>query len=113
MEIYAYKCKQCGALHFPYRMVCKKCGKNEHNEFDPVPLPKKGKLLTFTILHNLPPDFAIAKLGMGIVELENGIRITGQLMIPNPKTGMEVEGRVEVVRETEFNRRFGMVFYKA
>jgi len=38
MEIYAYKCKKCGHLHYPYRMVCKNCGKNEHNEFDQVPL---------------------------------------------------------------------------
>ena len=72
LEIYAYKCKQCGQLHYPYRMVCKKCGKNEVFEFDTVPLPRKGKLLTFTTVYNLPPDFNVAKLGLGIVELENG-----------------------------------------
>lgn len=113
MQINAYQCKKCGELHYPYRMVCKKCGKNEHNEFDPVPLPKKGKLLTFTRLHNLPPDFAVAHLSLGIVELENGLRITGQLRIPDPKIGMEVIGHIEVVRSTEFNRRYGMVFTRA
>ena len=54
-------------------------------EFDTVPLPKKGKLLTFTTVYNLPPDFNVAKLGLGIVELENGMRITGQLKIAEPE----------------------------
>jgi hypothetical protein len=54
-------------------------------EFDTVPLPKNGKLLTFTTVHNLPPDFNVAKLSLGIVELENGMRITGQLKIPEPE----------------------------
>ena len=113
LEIYAYKCKKCGQLHYPYRMVCKKCGKNEVFEFDTVPLPKKGKLLTFTTVYNLPPDFNVAKLGLGIVELENGMRITGQVKIPNPKHGMPVTGKIEIVREAEYSKNYGMVFYPA
>ena len=60
-----------------------------------MPLPRKGKLLTFTTVHNLPPDFNVAKLGLGIAELENGIRITGQHKIPNPKLGMPVIGKID------------------
>ncbi len=107
LEIYAYKCKKCGQLHYPYRMVCKKCGKNDVFEFDTVPLPKQGKLLTFTTVYNLPPDFNVAKLGLGIVELENGMRITGQLRIPHPKLGMAVTGKVEIVREAEYSKNYG------
>ncbi len=113
LEIYAYKCRKCGHLHYPYRMVCKNCKANAHNEFDPVPLPRKGKLLTYTTVYNLPPDFAVPTLGLGIVELENGIRITGQLKIPKPKTGMAVEGKVEVVRQGTYKKNYGMVFYAA
>lgn len=113
MEIFAYKCKKCGHLHYPYRMVCANCGKNEHNEFDPVPLPKKGKIITFTFLHNPPQDFAVVKLCLGIVELENGLKITAQLNIPDPVVGMDVIGKVEVVRSSEFKSHSGMVFYKA
>jgi uncharacterized OB-fold protein len=112
-EIYAYKCRRCGQVHYPYRMVCKKCHANEHNEFEPVPLPRKGKLLTFTRLHNLPPDFEVATLGLGIVELENGIRITGQLRIAEPETGMAVRGEVEVVHQSTYSKNYGMVFYPA
>lgn len=113
MNIYGYKCKKCGHLHYPYRMVCKKCRENEHNEFDPVALPKKGKLLTYTTVHNLPADFNVAKLGLGIVELDNGIRITGQLNIENPKTGMNVSGEVQVVRSDTYEKFYGMVFSEA
>jgi uncharacterized protein len=113
LEIYAYKCKKCGQLHYPFRMVCKKCGQNDFFEFETVPLPKKGKLLTFTTVHNLPPDFNVAKLGLGIVELENGMRITGQHKIPQPKLGMAVIGKVEIVREAEYSKNYGMVFYPA
>jgi len=92
-------------------MVCKKCGKNDVFEFDTVPLPKNGKLLTFTTVHNLPPDFNVAKLTLGIVELENGMRVTGQLKAPSPKMGMRVTGKVEIVREAEYSKNFGFVFY--
>ncbi len=112
-EIYAYKCRKCGQLHYPYRMVCRGCGKNEHNEFDLVPLPKSGTLLTFTRLYNLPADFEVPELGLGIVELENGLRITGQLAIDEPHIGMPVRGEVRVVRTEAYDKRYGMVFFAA
>lgn len=94
-------------------MVCRNCGENEHNEFDSVPLPKTGALLTFTVLHNPPSDFEIPRLKLGIVELDGGIRITGQLEIEEPRIGMRVEGEVEVVRTESYDRRYGMVFREA
>lgn len=112
-NIYAYKCRKCGQLHYPYRMVCKKCRANEHDEFDPVPLPRKGKLLTFTRLHTLPGDFNVANILLGIVELENGIRILGQLAMEKPRTGMAVTGTVGVVRQTELRKHLGMIFSEA
>lgn len=113
MNIYAYKCKKCGFVQYPYRMVCKNCHKNEYNEFEPVPLPKKGKLLTFTELHNPPSDFDIPKITLGIVELEDGNRVTGQLKVDKPEIGMNVEGEVEVVRQDAYEKYMGIVFYKA
>jgi uncharacterized OB-fold protein len=94
-------------------MVCKKCKKNDTFEFDIVPLPKKGKLLTFTEVYALPPAYEMEKLPIGIVELENGLKMTGQLRIPNPKMGMKVKGEVEVVRDEEYDQFYGMVFSKA
>ncbi len=112
-EIYAYRCRKCGHLHYPFRMVCRECRQNGYFEFDIVPLPKKGKLLTFTTVHNLPAEFETATLGLGIVELENGMRITGQLDVDGPSMGMPVEGSVEVVRRGAYDEFYGMVFRAA
>lgn len=113
LNIYAYKCRKCGTLHYPYKTICKKCGENDHFEFDIVPLPKKGKLMTYTVLYNPPSDYEVKTLALGIVELEDGNRITGQLNIEAPKIGMKVEGKIEVVRKDEYKKILGMVFYKA
>jgi uncharacterized OB-fold protein len=112
-DIYAYQCQKCGHLHYPFRMVCKECRQNDFFEFDIVPLPKKGKLLTFTRVHNLPAEFEVPTLGLGIVELENGMRITGQLEADDPQIGMKVEGEVKVVRRSAYDDFYGMVFRAA
>ena len=59
-----------------------------------VPLPRKGKLVTFTFIHNLPGEFEVPRLGIGIVELENGVRLTCMVAEAPPdevKIGTEVE----------------------
>lgn len=111
LNIFAYKCKKCGQLHYPYRTICKNCGENNHNEFDIVPLSKTGKLLTYTILHNPPSDYEVSTLCLGVVELEDGMRMMGQLNINEPKIGMAVKGKVEIVRKEEYKNHLGMVFY--
>jgi uncharacterized OB-fold protein len=110
MQILGYQCTKCGQIHYPNRTLCRKCA---HNEFKPVPLPKEGKLLTFTHLFTLPADFEVMNISLGIVELSNGVRITGQLRIPSPEIGMPVRGTVEKVRKDQYNDFFGMVFTRA
>jgi len=82
-------------------------------EFDTLPLPKNGTLLTYTHLYALPPDYEQVFLTLGIVELENGNRLTGQLKIEKPKIGMKVKGKVEVVRKTDYDKYYGIVFYES
>jgi len=112
-ELYAYKCRKCGTLHYPFRMVCKNCRENDFFEFDPEPLPKTGKLLTFTRVYNLPPQFEVPTLGLGIVQLENGLRVTAQIRIEKPKLGMNVVGHVGIVRQDAYESRYGMIFEAA
>jgi uncharacterized OB-fold protein len=107
----AYKCKKCGQLHYPFRMRCKKCGNLNQFEFDTEPLPKNGKIVTFTYVYSLPGDFNVPKLGLAIVELDGGMKVTGQLRAENPKIGKKVTGKIEVVRNEGFNERYGIVFY--
>ncbi|MFO7547325.1 MAG: OB-fold domain-containing protein [Acidimicrobiia bacterium] len=112
-DIYAYRCRLCGTLHYPFRMVCKGCRQNDFFEFDVVPLPRAGKLLTFTRVYNLPGQYEVATLGLGIVELDNGLRMLGQLEIDEPRLGMEVVGDVDVVRSEAYDDYYGMVFRAA
>ena len=112
-EIYAYRCRLCDTMHYPFRMVCSGCRQNDFFEFDTVPLPKAGKLLTFTKVYNLPAQYEVATLGLGIVELENGMRMLGQLDIDDPAIGMAVHGTVEIVREEPYDNFYGMVFRAA
>ena len=108
LDILGYLCKKCESISYPNRTRCRKCG---HDQFDAVPLPKNGTLLTFTQLFTLPGDFEVGDICLGIVELENKVRITGQVKIPKPKTGMAVVGKTEVVRRDEYKEHHGMVFY--
>ena len=114
-DILGYKCRKCGTVQYPNRTRCKKCGHTEWEKgnivYDTVPLPKTGKLLTFTHLYALPPEFEVVSLGLGIVELDDGTRITGQVKIDKPKIGMKVKGKVELVRKDEYKKHYGVVFY--
>ena len=112
-EIYAYRCRLCDTMHYPFKMVCSGCKQNDFFEFDTVPLPKDGRLLTFTRVYNLPAQYEVATLGLGIVELENGMRMLGQLDIDEPAIGMPVQGTVEIVREEPYENFYGMVFRAA
>ena len=74
------KCKKCGKTHLPPRPLCDKCFSKE---FEWVELPKKGKLLTYTVIHVAPTQFQeMAPYAVGIVELENGIKIPGMIKVP-------------------------------
>ncbi|MBI5209425.1 MAG: OB-fold domain-containing protein [Elusimicrobia bacterium] len=117
MNIYGYKCKKCGTVHYPFRTTCKKCGafifEDKADRYQLVPLSKEGKLLTFTRLRSLPGDFDVPELLLGIVQLDDGNRITGQLDIPAPKLGMKVKGEIRVVRQEGYNTHRGIVFEAA
>ncbi len=112
-EIYAYECTECGTVHYPFRMRCRGCGELEPFRFKTVPLPRRGKLLTFTKVYNLPAEYEVATLGLAIVELENGMRVTGQLEVDDPSIGMDVFGDVGVVRHEAYTDYWGFIFRAA
>ena len=71
------KCKKCGKVHLPPRPLCDKCFSKE---FEWTEIPKKGKLLTYTIIHVAPPQFQqMTPYAVGIVQLENGLKIPGMI----------------------------------
>ncbi len=74
----ANKCKKCGIVFFPPRLICPQCRKRE---FEKTKLVDKGKILTFTIIRVPPRQFVDqAPYAVGIVELDDGVKLTGQIV---------------------------------
>ncbi len=87
----ASKCKKCGYIAFPPRLVCPECGARE---FEKEVLPDTGKLVTYTVIRVAPSQFTDeAPYAVGIAELTNGVKIMAQLAdcdVENIKVGMEI-----------------------
>jgi len=86
------KCLKCGKIHLPPRPLCDNCFSKE---FEWVEVSKAGKLLTFTIIHVAPSQFqAMAPYTVGIVQLENGVKIPGiikDVSLDQIKIGMSLK----------------------
>jgi len=74
----AQKCKNCGAVLFPPRLICPEC---KRRDFEDTRLAEKGKVLTYTIIRVPPHQFVDqAPFAVGIVELDDGVKLTGQIV---------------------------------
>ncbi len=73
----AEKCKKCGKVHFPPRVVCDNCGMHG---FEHYQLPYEGEIVTYTVIHVPPTPFSDeAPYAMAIIELTDGTRVTSQI----------------------------------
>ena len=73
----AAKCKKCGKICFPPRLICPVCG---HREFDNIRLSDHGTLKTYTVIHVAPSQFTDeAPYPVGIVELNDGVTTMMQI----------------------------------
>lgn len=98
------RCIICKTAYFPPRKVCPKC-KEALYEGKPVmeelKFSGKGKVVTYTTIHVGSMDFAgQTPYIMGIVQLEEGPRITGQIVDLNGEKldGLEVEACFRRIR---------------
>jgi uncharacterized OB-fold protein len=74
----AAKCTKCGKVHYPPRLICNEC---KGREFETEELPRDGKLLTYTVIHVAPPGLSDeTPFAVGVVELENGVRLMSQIV---------------------------------
>ena len=73
----AGKCKNCGNVSFPPRLVCPKC---KSKNFETVNLSREGKILTFTIIRVGQDKFSKeTPYVVEIIELNDGVRLTAQV----------------------------------
>lgn len=86
------KCEECGAIYYPSRLRCIKCGSEK---LRPIELPRRGRVISYTIIYNPPKKFdKYSPYAVALIELINGTRILSQLTDIDPaqiKIGMEVE----------------------
>ena len=89
------RCKDCGDEFFPPVYRCKGCGSERITDKE---MPKTGKIVTYTVLHEPLPGFeAQAPLYLAVVELGNGARVLTQIVdspADSVKTGAAVRATV-------------------
>jgi len=74
----AGRCKKCGKIHFPPRLICREC---KGREFEIFRLKPTGKVVTHTIIRTPSDEFAgQAPFAVGIVEMDDGVRLTCQIV---------------------------------
>jgi uncharacterized OB-fold protein len=79
----AAKCRKCGHVHFPPRLVCRDC---RGRVFDTVTLARTGVVETFTVIRVAPSGFGDeTPYAVGIVKLDDGVRLTAQIVDTDPE----------------------------
>ncbi len=105
----AAKCRGCGWIAFPPRLVCPKC---VSRDFDPVKLAEAGSLVTWTIIRVAPEGFEDqTPYAVGIADLDDGARLTAQVVdcdFSELKVGMRV--RIEF-RKMHEEGEAGVIHY--
>lgn len=88
----AGKCKKCGQVYFPPRLICPEC---KAQEFENIRLNPEGKLLTYTIIRVASDIFSLqTPFAVGIIELKDGVRLTAQIAdieLDKVKIGMSLK----------------------
>ena len=94
------KCLDCGTLSFPPRLVCRNCKSRNSIAYE---FKGRGKLYSYTTIFQAPDRFEqIVPYLVGLVDLEEGVRITAQLTDVQPKDvhiGMPLEMVVRQISE--------------
>ena len=105
--ITAYKCTNCGQVMYPRHERCLNCNEREFKEIYPT---KKGKLLTYTVVNELPWGIDERARVLGVVEFDNGIRSLGLIKSDRVKIGMKLTTGWDEVRYMNGLRVYGLVF---
>lgn len=86
------RCQKCGQTFFPGRIQCPHCSAKELEE---IALSAKGKLYTYTVIHQAPPGYqGKTPYIVGKVELPEGERILAPIVQAEPsqlRIGMQME----------------------
>ena len=103
------RCARCGRVFYPPKPSCPYCG---HRKTDRVELPRRGRVLTWSVVYTVPEGYrAEAPIIVAVVELENGVKVLSVLTDVEPDSvyeGMEVEA---VLRRVWVEGDEGLIVY--
>ena len=106
--ITAYKCTNCGQIMFPRHERCLNCNEREFEEIEPT---EKGKLLTYTVVNELPWGIDERGRVLGVVEFDNGVKAMGLIKSDQVKLGMKLTTGWDEVRYMNGVRVYGLTFH--
>ena len=106
----AERCTSCGRVSYPPRLVCPSC---RARAFEPVTLPRDGKVVTFTIVRVPPAGFVeAAPLPIALVELADGTRVMVQIADVEDPSQVEIGMPVRLeFRRIRSDGEAGVIFY--
>ncbi len=88
-------CGNCNKAFFPPRDICPECHRASIGKMKPSTLEGKAKVISHSIIHDALPNFEmLAPYILVVVEFDNGVRATSQLVNcahDQVSIGMEVE----------------------
>jgi uncharacterized protein len=95
------KCLQCGEVFFPMRVICPKCRRK--GKLEDIKFSGNGKIHSYSVIHTPTDEFKnISPYAVAIIELEEGAKITSQIVdcdIDKIEIGQEVELVFRKIRE--------------
>jgi uncharacterized protein len=103
------RCENCGDEFFPPVYKCRRCG-SEH--IADKEMPKTGKIVTHTDLHEPLPGFeSQAPFHLAVVKLDNGARILTQI-VDSPEDSVKTGAKVHAtVRRAKVDGVSGQIIY--
>jgi len=92
-RIMGSRCRGCGAISLPPRPICPQCG---GQDLEWVELEGKGAVRAYTVIHvPLTRMRDRCPYACGVVELDEGLRISGLILGVSEDEEMAVGSRVE------------------
>lgn len=97
------QCCSCEKIFFPPREACPDCRRKSIGKMKNLKLNGKGKIITYSIIHNSSEDFdKQTPYPIAIIKLDEGPKITAQIVDCKPediKIGMKVESTFRKIKQ--------------
>ena len=106
------ECGNCGRKYFPKRNMCPHCRRNGFGKMHPYQVSRKGKVFTFSVIHDAPEcNKSLKPYAVAMIRTDDGLLISGQLVdvdISKIEIGLRVRS---VLRKLDEDGASGVIHY--